>query len=76
LVFRHLPKTFNAACVRADDILTLPVSFLPLANSERTQFQAFKVAGKPIYGVQFDPLGLQLVETFVRQIELSTATNP
>lgn len=54
-LFGQLPETFRADCYRVDDITQLPLQAVPLANSECTQFQAFKLAGKPVYGVQFEP---------------------
>lgn len=63
-VFRDLPEVFVAPCFRLDDITVLPLQAVPLANSERTQFQAFKVAGKPIYGVQFEP-STELIERYL-----------
>lgn len=54
-LFATLPATFYAPCSRTDDITMLPLQCVPLANSERTQFQAFKIAGKFVYGLQFEP---------------------
>lgn len=59
-LFNDMPKEFVANCSRTDDIMQLPIQCVPLVNSDSVQFHAFKVAGKPIYGVQFHPeLGQQ-----------------
>ncbi len=54
-VFGDMPETFSAVAYRHDDIMQLPIEFVPLANSKMAQFHAMKVAGKPVYGLQFDP---------------------
>ncbi len=55
-VFGDIPETFSAVAYRHDDIMQLPIEFVPLANSKMAQFHAIKLAGKPVYGLQFDPL--------------------
>ncbi len=55
-VFGDAPETFMAVAYRHDDIMQLPIEFVPLANSKMAQFHAIKLAGKPVYGLQFDPL--------------------
>lgn len=72
-LFKDFPDVCTADSCRQDDIFSLPVTCVPLANSERTQFQAFKVAGKPIYGIQFDSAAQNIEKTFIQRIALSTA---
>lgn len=67
-VFGDAPETFAAVAYRHDDIMQLPIEFVPLANSKMAQFQAVKVAGKPVYGLQFDPL-LSLVDRTLSEFE-------
>lgn len=52
-LFGDLPQEFPANCGRTDDIMELPVQCVPLANSDKVQFHAFRVAGKPVYATQF-----------------------
>lgn len=52
-VFGDLPKVFPANCGRTDDIIELPITAVPFVNSDRVQFHAFKIAGKPLYATQF-----------------------
>ncbi|MBI2411522.1 MAG: type 1 glutamine amidotransferase [Candidatus Kerfeldbacteria bacterium] len=54
-LFHDMPEIFKANCGRTDDVIQLPVTAVPLVNSELVQFHAFKVAGKPVYGLQFHP---------------------
>lgn len=54
-VFGDVPETFAAVAYRHDDIMQLPIEFVPLANSKMAQFHAIKLAGKSVYGLQFDP---------------------
>lgn len=48
-----IPQEFHAHVFREDDIMTLPLLGIPLCNSDSTQYQMFKIAGKCIYGTQF-----------------------
>lgn len=54
-LFREVPQTFVAQLGHKDRAETLPASLIPLARSERVSYQAFRVAGAPIYGTQFHP---------------------
>jgi len=75
-LFKDFPEACTTESYRLDDIFSLPVTCLPLTNSERTQFQAFKVAGKPIYGIQFDSATHNIEKTFIQRMALSTAFSP
>jgi GMP synthase-like glutamine amidotransferase len=55
-LFGDAPETFRAVAHRNDDIMQLPVQCVPMANTKLSQFHIIKVAGKNVYGTQFDPL--------------------
>jgi GMP synthase-like glutamine amidotransferase len=50
-----MPSEVWANCGRTDDIMQLPLTAVPLYNSDKVQFHAFKIAGLPIYGFQSHP---------------------
>lgn len=55
VLFSQMPEHFPANIGRTDDIIELPITAVPLANSDKIQYHAFTIAGKPIYGLQFHP---------------------
>lgn len=52
-LFFDMPHTFKANCGHVDDIGTLPAELVPLARSDKCRFHAFKLAGRPVYAMQF-----------------------
>lgn len=54
-LFAALPSPFIAQLGHKDHVTALPSGVDNLAHSERSSFQALKVAGKPIYATQFHP---------------------
>lgn len=54
-LFQAMPASFTAQLGHKDRASELPDTVVPLARSERVSFQAFRVAGKPIYATQFHP---------------------
>jgi len=50
-----LPRRFAAQMGRKDRACRLPPGFVHLARSERSPYQAFRVAGRPQWGTQFHP---------------------
>lgn len=54
-VFSALPTRFKAQLGHKDQARVLPTQCVHLASSERTRFQAYRVAGKPVYATQFHP---------------------
>lgn len=63
----RMPAVCMAQSWRIDDILELPLVGVPLQNSERTQFQTFKIAGRAQYGIQWYTTTLidLFIETYV-----------
>ncbi len=53
MLFRHFPYRFKANMGHHDRVVDLPPSAINLAYSESQSNQAFRLAGKPIYGTQF-----------------------
>lgn len=54
-LFATLPPTFLGQAGHEDCVTRLPEVAVWLASSERTAYQAFRVAGAPIYCTQFHP---------------------
>jgi GMP synthase (glutamine-hydrolysing) len=54
-LFAPLAPTFLAQLGHKDHATRLPSGFVHLAGSERSPYQALKVAGKPVYATQFHP---------------------
>ncbi len=53
ILFGSYPKSFSANMGHHDRVLTLPDGAIELARSKSQRYQAFKLAGKPVYGTQF-----------------------
>jgi len=54
-LFGQLPASFPAQMGHQDIVVRLPPDAVLLASSERVQYQAYRLAGKPIYCTQFHP---------------------
>ncbi|MEM9598978.1 MAG: type 1 glutamine amidotransferase [Acidobacteriota bacterium] len=54
-LFRGLPEEFPAQLGRKDRARRLPAEARHLAASERAPFQAFRLAGRPLWASQFHP---------------------
>ncbi len=54
-IFGQLPHRFFAPMGHQDCVTRLPPGAVCLASSERTENQAFRIEGKPIYCTQFHP---------------------
>ena len=70
-LFNALPQRFNAQMGHKDRATAHPDGFANLASSERSPFQAFRVAEAPIWGTQFHPELTRAtnVERFQRYLE-------
>ena len=70
-LFGPLKPNFNAQLGHKDHVTRLPDGVVHLASSKRSEFQALRIEGKPIYATQFHP-ELSMVrnrERFMRYIE-------
>lgn len=70
-LFGPLKPHFNAQLGHKDHVTSLPDGVVHLASSERSEFQALRIEGKPIYATQFHP-ELSMVrnrERFMRYLE-------
>ncbi len=54
-LFGCLENCFLAPMGHQDCVIKLPPNSIRMASSHKVQNQAFKIAGKPIYGTQFHP---------------------
>lgn len=54
-LFHALPTPFVAQLGHKDRASRLPDCAVPLASSDRCPYQAFRVAGRPVYATQFHP---------------------
>jgi GMP synthase (glutamine-hydrolysing) len=54
-LFSPLKPRFNAQLGHKDHVTRLPDGVVHLASSERSEYQALKIEGKPIYATQFHP---------------------
>ncbi|GAB5518293.1 MAG: type 1 glutamine amidotransferase [Rhodothermales bacterium] len=52
-LFAHLPRSFKANVGHHDRVTVLPEGAVELATTASQGHQAFRIAGKPIYGTQF-----------------------
>ncbi len=70
-VIGTLPCRFRAQLGRKDRAESLPAGALHLASSERCPYQAFRLAGRPIWATQFHPelSGEENKERFVRYLK-------
>jgi len=67
LVFGACGSSFLATMGHQDIVTKLPPGAIHLARTDRVENQAFRIAGKPIYGTQFHPeLDLQAFLARVR----------
>lgn len=55
VVFGSCGNSFLATMGHQDIVMKLPPGAIHLARSQRVENQAFRIAGKPIYGTQFHP---------------------
>lgn len=55
LLFGPLHPRFSAQLGHKDHVTKLPEGVVHLASSARSEFQALKIPGKPIYATQFHP---------------------
>ena len=54
-LFTGLPPVFFSYSSHQDEVASLPPGFSLLASSKRCVNQAFRMDGKPVFGVQFHP---------------------
>jgi GMP synthase-like glutamine amidotransferase len=54
-VFSLLPQSFFSFASHFEEVTVLPEGFIPMARNSRCQNQAYRVKGKPVFGVQFHP---------------------
>lgn len=54
-ILKGMPKKFQAWVSHRDEVVELPLGFIPLAHSERCKIEAMRHREKPIFGVQFHP---------------------
>lgn len=54
-LFEGMPREFYSYSSHQDEVSELPVGFQLLAASDRCAIQAYRMAGKPVFGVQFHP---------------------
>lgn len=54
-LFGTMPPVFRGNHGHHDRVTSLPSEAIELAYNETSPFQAFRIAGKPIYGTQFHP---------------------
>lgn len=54
-LFRGLPQRFMAQLGHSDRVLSMPEDWTNLARSQRVPLQAYRVAERPVWGVQFHP---------------------
>jgi len=55
VLFHDFPEGFWAQLGHKDRADTMPECLVPLARSEATPFQAFRMQDRPVYGTQFHP---------------------
>jgi len=63
-LFAGLGKTIMVAQNHKSEIKKLPEGFTSLAKSDLCQYQAYKVDGKPFFGVQFHPERESVAENY------------
>ena len=54
-LFLDLPKSFTVWESHNDEVSVLPKGFKVLAHSDNCPIEAFRIKGKPFYGLQFHP---------------------
>lgn len=54
-LFANLGETFYAFLWHGDQVTHLPEGAVALASTEKCPVQAFRLAGRPVWGVQFNP---------------------
>jgi GMP synthase (glutamine-hydrolysing) len=54
-IFIDLPKSFTVWESHNDEVSVLPHNFKVLAHSDNCPVEAFRIEGKPFYGLQFHP---------------------
>jgi GMP synthase (glutamine-hydrolysing) len=54
-LFVDLPKSFTVWESHNDEVSVLPNGFKVLAHSDNCPIEAFRIEGKPFYGLQFHP---------------------
>ncbi len=54
-LFEGLPEQFCSYSSHQDEVSELPAGFEVLASSQRCAIQAYRMTGKPVYGIQFHP---------------------
>ena len=62
-LLRDMPESFFAQCAHEHHVSCLPEGAILLASSDRCKVQAFRIAGRRIWGLQFHPE--RLVEDMV-----------
>jgi GMP synthase (glutamine-hydrolysing) len=74
-LFLGLPKTFTVWESHNDEVSILPGDFKVLAHSDNCPIEAFRIEGKPFYGLQFHPeventeYGYEIFKNFLRVVE-------
>jgi GMP synthase (glutamine-hydrolysing) len=54
-ILKGLPKRFHSFQAHFEEVCRLPKGFIATARSSRCETQAYRVEGKPVFGVQFHP---------------------
>jgi GMP synthase (glutamine-hydrolysing) len=74
-VFVGLPKSFTVWESHNDEVSVLPKNFRVLAHSDNCLVEAFRIEGKPFYGLQFHPEventehGYDIFKNFLKVVE-------
>jgi GMP synthase (glutamine-hydrolysing) len=74
-VFVDLPKSFTVWESHNDEVSVLPKNFRVLAHSDNCPVEAFRIEGKPFYGLQFHPEventehGYDIFKNFLKVVE-------
>ncbi|MDD1755442.1 MAG: GMP synthase subunit A [Methanomassiliicoccales archaeon] len=74
-IFIGLPKSFTVWESHNDEVSVLPSGFEVLAHSDNCPVEAFRIEGKPFYGLQFHPEventehGYDIFKNFLKVVE-------
>jgi GMP synthase (glutamine-hydrolysing) len=73
-IFNGLPESFYSYSSHRDEVTQLHADLVPLASSERCQYQAMQLSGKPIFGIQFHPE--RKLEVAEQTLQMKKKKNP